>query len=76
MMTVTETPSALSSPQRRCQLLLTLYQPGQDVTAESICRMNNVDAAMAHQDLAETHEELQRTPPAGDRDNRRWPPAD
>lgn len=61
MMTVTETPSALSSPQRRCQLLLTLYQPGQAVTAESICRMNNVDAAMAHQDLAETHEELQRT---------------
>lgn len=60
MMTVTETPSALSSPQRRCQLLLMLYQPGEAVTAESICRMHSVDDAITRQDLAETLEEIQR----------------
>ena len=60
MMTVTEKPSALSSPQRRCQLLLMLYLPGQSVTAESICRMNNVDDAITRQDLAETLHALRR----------------
>ncbi|WP_297201155.1 stationary phase inducible protein CsiE [uncultured Pluralibacter sp.] len=61
MMTVTEKPSALSSPQRRCQILLMLYLPDRAVTAGSICRINNVNDATADADLAETLDELRRT---------------
>ena len=61
MMTVTEKPSALSSPQRRCQILLMLYLPDRTVTADSICRINNVNDATADADLAETLDELRRT---------------
>lgn len=60
MMTVLEPPSVLSSPQRRCQTLLMFYQPGHSVTPETIGRVNNVDNATVHQDLAEIHHEIQR----------------
>ena len=53
-------PSALSSPQRRCHLLLLLYLPGQTVTPEVIARMNGVDDERARQDIAETGLEIQR----------------
>lgn len=53
-------PSALSSPQRRCQVLLLLALPGQDVTMEHISAMNGVDDDVARQDIAETESEIQR----------------
>lgn len=43
MMTVIEPPSALSSPQRRSQVLLMFYLPGQSVTTERLGRINLVD---------------------------------
>jgi len=60
MMTVQEPPSVLSSPQRRCQILLMLYLPGQTVTPEAISRMNNVDDEAARQDIADIHHVIQR----------------
>jgi transcriptional antiterminator len=60
MMTVLEPPSVLSSPQRRCQILLMLYLPGQSVTPEAIGRVNNVDDAVARQDIAEIGHVIQR----------------
>ena len=60
MMTVQELPSVLSSPQRRCQIMLMLYLPGQSVTPEAISRMNNVDEAIAHQDIADVRHVIQR----------------
>lgn len=53
-------PSALSSPQRRCHLLLLLYLPGQTVTPEVIGRINGVDDELARQDIAETAQEIQQ----------------
>ena len=53
-------PSVLSSPQRRCQVLLMLYLPGQTVTPEIVGRVNGVDDAIARQDIAETSDEIQR----------------
>ncbi|ELQ6126001.1 stationary phase inducible protein CsiE [Cronobacter dublinensis] len=53
-------PSVLSSPQRRCQVLLMLYLPGQTITPESLGRLNGVDGAIARQDIAETGDEIQR----------------
>lgn len=53
-------PSALSSPQRRCQVLLMLALPGQSITMENISAINGVDDAVAQQDLAETQSEIQR----------------
>lgn len=53
-------PSALSSPQRRCHLLLLLYLPGQTVTPEVIGRVNGVDDDIARQDIAQTAQEVQR----------------
>ncbi|RAX29454.1 UNVERIFIED_CONTAM: stationary phase inducible protein CsiE, partial [Escherichia coli] len=43
MMTVIEPPSALSSPQRRSQVLLMFYLPGQSVTPQQLVRLNQVD---------------------------------
>ncbi|ALR77691.1 stationary phase inducible protein CsiE [[Enterobacter] lignolyticus] len=60
MMTLSEPPSVLSSPQRRCQILLMLFLPGQSVTQEYIARANNVDDEMARMDIAETRHEVQR----------------
>lgn len=53
-------PSVLSSPQRRCHLLLLLYIPGQTVTPEILARLNGVDDTKALQDIADTGDEIQR----------------
>lgn len=53
-------PSVLSSPQRRCHLLLMLYLPGQTVTPEILGRVNGVDSTKALQDIADTSDEIQR----------------
>ncbi len=61
MMTLlSPTPSVLSSPQRRCHLLLLLYLPGQTVTPEILARVNGVDGTKALQDIADTGDEIQR----------------
>lgn len=60
MMTISNPPSVLSSPQRRCQVLLMLYLPGENITPEFISRVNNVDGAIARQDIAEANHEIQR----------------
>lgn len=53
-------PSVLSSPQRRCHLLLMLYLPGLTVTPEILGRINGVDNGKALQDIADTGDEIQR----------------
>ncbi|MCT4707188.1 stationary phase inducible protein CsiE [Enterobacteriaceae bacterium H16N7] len=53
-------PSVLSSPQRRCHLLLMLYLPGLTVTPEILGRINGVDSHKALQDIADTGDEIQR----------------
>ncbi|WP_072094376.1 stationary phase inducible protein CsiE [Klebsiella sp. RIT-PI-d] len=60
MMTLTDPPSVLSSPQRRCQVLLMLSLPGDTITAESIGRVNNVESAVTRQDIDEANHEIQR----------------
>ncbi|MFK8260097.1 stationary phase inducible protein CsiE [Erwinia sp. AnSW2-5] len=52
--------SVLSSPQRRCHLLLMLCLPESIVTVESVCQLNGVDHAVTRQDIAEVAEEIQR----------------
>ena len=60
-MTIVMTPpSVLSSPQRRCQVLLMLALPGQTVTTESIRAINGVDEEVARQDIADTDHEIRR----------------
>lgn len=59
-MTMTLTPpSVLSSPQRRCQVLLLLALPGQGITMKNISAINGVDDTVALQDIAETQSEIQ-----------------
>lgn len=53
-------PSVLSSPQRRCHLLLMLYLPGITVTPEIVGRINGVESSKALQDIADTGVEIQR----------------
>lgn len=53
-------PSALSSPQRHCHLLLLLYLPELPVTLESMCQINRVDRSVTRQDIAEVEAEIQR----------------
>jgi len=61
MMTLLCPPSsALSSPQRRCQVLLMLYLPGQIVTPEILARVNGVDDSIARQDILDASEEIAR----------------
>ena len=60
MMTVIEPPSVLSSPQRRSQVLLMFYLPGQSVTPEWLGNLTQVDEDTARQDIAETGREIQR----------------
>lgn len=60
MMTLDQPPSLLSSPQRRCQVLLMLYLSEQAVTPEFIGKLNGVDDDIARQDIAETSEQIQR----------------
>ncbi|MTD28532.1 stationary phase inducible protein CsiE [Erwinia sorbitola] len=52
--------SVLSSPQRRCHLLLMLCLPEFIVTVDSVCQLNSVDPALTRQDIAEVAEEIQR----------------
>ena len=63
MMTVIEPPSVLSSPQRRSQVLLMFYLPGQSVTPEWLGSLTQVDEDTARQDIAETGREIQRYHP-------------
>lgn len=60
MMTVIEPPSVLSSPQRRSQVLLMFYLPGQSVTPEWLGNLTQVDEETARQDIVETGREIQR----------------
>lgn len=60
MMTTLEMPSALSSSQRRCQVLLMLYVPGFRATLQSIGEINGVDDALCRQDIDEMRMEIQR----------------
>lgn len=60
MTTAPEMPSAPSSPQRRCQILLMLYLPELCVTPESISQINSVNDVLARQDLADIRHEIQR----------------
>lgn len=53
-------PIALTSPQRRCHLLLLFYLPGTTVTPEFAGRLNGVDDAVARIDISETHQEIAR----------------
>lgn len=53
-------PSVLSSPQRRCRVLLMLALPWHTVTTEIIRAMNGVDEEVTRQDIAETDHEIQR----------------
>ncbi|MCU6663226.1 MAG: stationary phase inducible protein CsiE [Silvania sp.] len=60
MMMTLEMPSALSSSQRRCQVLLMLYIPGFSATVQRIGDINGVDGPLTRQDIAETRIEIQR----------------
>lgn len=52
--------SVLSSPQRRCHIILMLCLPDPVVTLESVCQHNQVDRTIARQDIAEVALEIQR----------------
>lgn len=60
MMPTLTSPSVLSAPQRRCQVLLTLFQPGQIATTETFSALNGVDDEIAREDITETGLEIQR----------------
>ena len=60
MMPTLAPPSVLSAPQRRCQVLLTLFQPGQIATAEMFSALNGVDDTVAREDIVETGLEIHR----------------
>ncbi|BCL49694.1 MULTISPECIES: stationary phase inducible protein CsiE [Citrobacter] len=60
MMPALTSPSVLSAPQRRCQVLLTLFQPGQIATTETFSALNGVDDEIAREDITETGLEIQR----------------
>lgn len=53
-------PSVLSSPQRRCQTLLMLSLPGQNVTPEMLGALNGVGGEIIRQDIADAGIEIQR----------------
>lgn len=60
MMTTLAPPSVLSAPQRRCQVLLTLFQPGQAATARTFSALNGVDDDVVHEDIIGAGLEIQR----------------
>ncbi|MDA8480160.1 stationary phase inducible protein CsiE [Citrobacter sp. Awk 4] len=60
MMPTLTTPSVFSAPQRRCQVLLTLFQPGQNATTETLSALNGVDDEIVREDITETRLEIQR----------------
>ncbi|OCD60458.1 hypothetical protein AWZ69_07545 [Shigella sonnei] len=47
MMPTLAPPSVLSAPQRRCQILLTLFQPGLTATMATFSELNGVDEAIS-----------------------------
>ncbi len=60
MMPTIAPPSVLSAPQRRCQVLLTLFQPEPIATVEIFSALNGVDDDTAREDITETSTEIQR----------------
>ncbi|EMX6400300.1 stationary phase inducible protein CsiE [Salmonella enterica] len=60
MMPTIAPPSVLSAPQRRCQVLLTLFQPEPIATVEIFSALNGVDDDTAREDITETSLEIQR----------------
>ncbi|EIH9429122.1 stationary phase inducible protein CsiE, partial [Escherichia fergusonii] len=50
--------SVLSAPQRRCHILLTLFQPGLVTTTETLSKLNGVDVEIVSKDLNETSREI------------------
>ncbi len=54
MMPTLAPPSVLSAPQRRCQILLTLFQPGLRATTATFSELNGVDDDIAVRDISET----------------------
>lgn len=50
MMPTIAPPSVLSAPQRRCQVLLTLFQPEPIATVEIFSALNGVDDDTARED--------------------------
>ncbi len=51
MMPTLAPPSVLSAPQRRCQILLTLFQPGLTATTATFSELNGVDDDIASLDI-------------------------
>ncbi len=60
MMPTIAPPSVLSAPQRRCQVLLTLFQPEPIATVEIFSALNGVDDDTAREDITDTSTEIQR----------------
>lgn len=60
MMSTLAPPSVLSAPQRRCQVLLTLFLPGQIATAQTFSSLNGVDDATVREDIIGAGLEIQR----------------
>ncbi|STM81003.1 stationary phase inducible protein CsiE [Escherichia coli] len=60
MMPTLAPPSVLSAPQRRCQILLTLFQPGLTATMATFSELNGVDDDIASLDISETGREILR----------------
>ncbi|EPS0031306.1 stationary phase inducible protein CsiE [Escherichia albertii] len=60
MMPTLAPPSVLSAPQRRCQILLTLFQPGLRATTATFSELNGVDDDIAVRDISETGQEILR----------------
>ena len=60
MMSTLAPPSVLSAPQRRCQVLLTLFLPGQIATAQTFTSLNGVDDATVQEDIIGAGLEIQR----------------
>lgn len=60
MMPTLAPPSVLSGPQRRCQVLLTLFLPEQIVTTKTFSTLNDVDEHIVREDILETGQEIQR----------------
>ena len=60
MMSTLAPPSVLSAPQRRCQVLLTLFLPGQIATTQTFSSLNGVDDATVQEDIIGAGLEIQR----------------
>ncbi len=54
-------PSVFSAPQRRCQVLLPLFQPEPIATVEIFSALNGVYDDTAREDITETSLEIHRS---------------